>query len=228
MKNKLKVVICVVMTCLFLLIPFSAFAATGYPTSFKQATSIVDTYSTELGLDEHVPIFLYKYNNKPCLIYLPKEYYDKDPIQVSKYGDTGEFDFYHDHKGLICVSFSSLNMFSKPIIEYKDTNVWNCIKGMTKDTYKDVIIESGKTVLDVDGSTVLFQWGTHQSPNPTNPDNPIQGSNTLSSMLSKNSQMLKQVLNEIVMLLPLLLPILIQFLAIRKGIAFCLQMLKTS
>lgn len=228
MKNKVKIAMCAIFVVIFSLLPMSVFAATGYPTSFKQATSIVDTYSTELGLDEHVPIFLYKYNNKPCLIYLPKEYYDKDTIQVSKYGDTGEFDFRHDHKGLICVSFSSFNMFSKPTIEYKDTNVWNGVKGMTKDTYKDVIIESGKTVLDVDGSTVLFHRGTQQSPNPTTPDNPIQGSNTLSNMLSKNSEMLKKVLNEIVMLLPLLLPILIQFLAIRKGIAFCLQMLKTS
>lgn len=228
MKKKLFILVPLFVLIIAAVTPLTAFASTGYPTSYKQAESIVRSYSTELGLDNSVPVCLYMYNNKPCMLYLPKSKYDSDTITVSKYaGDKLGVDFTVDYENLFVISFSSVNMYSKPTVEFKATNVWMTVPGMTKDNIGDVIIGSGKTILDVDGSTVLFQQGTNPSPTPTptpTPE-PTQSSKLTSSI---SSTILSPLLSEIIAVLPTLLPILVAFIGIRKGLAFTLQMLRSA
>ena len=229
MKNKLKIFLCVVMIAVFCFgTCATAYASTGYPTSIDMVTSVVKSYYKD-ELAGYVPVFFYTTDSKgPALMFLPDNY-SADTISVSSYGDNGNsIDFRVNDKNMYVFTFDKSNCYSKPTV-WKASNVWMSVPyGLNKDNISNRIIQSYKTILAVDGKTVLFQQGTTQSPNPTNPDSTIQGSNILSNLLNKNSTMLKGVLNEIVALLPLLLPVLITFLAIRKGIRFTLQILRTA
>lgn len=229
MKNKLKIFLCVVMIAVFCFgTCATAYASTGYPTSIDMATSVVKSYYKD-ELAGYVPVFFYTTDSKgPALMFLPDSY-SSDTISVSSYGDNGNsIDFKVNDKNLYVFTFDKSNCYSKPTV-WKASNVWMSVPyGLNKDNISKRIIQSYKTILAVDGKTVLFQQGTTQSPNPTNPDSTIQGSNILSNLLNKNSTMLKGVLNEIIALLPLLLPVLITFLAIRKGIRFTLQTLRSA
>lgn len=229
MKNKLKIFLCVVMIAVFCFgTCATAYASTGYPTSIDMATSVVKSYYKD-ELAGYVPVFFYTTDSKgPALMFLPDNY-SADTISVSSYGDNGNsIDFKVNDKNLYVFTFDKSNCYSKPTV-WKASNVWMSVPyGLNKDNISKRIIQSYKTILAVDGKTVLFQQGTTQSPNRTNPDSTIQGSNILSNLLNKNSTMLKGVLNEIIALLPLLLPVLITFLAIRKGIRFTLQTLRSA
>lgn len=229
MKNKLKIFLCVVMIAVFCFgTCATAYAITGYPTDIDTATSVVKSYYKD-ELAGYVPVFFYTTDSKgPALMFLPDSY-SSDTISVSSYGDNGNsIDFKVNDKNLYVFTFDKSNFYSKPTV-WKASNVWMSVPyGLNKDNISKRIIQSYKTILAVDGKTVLFQQGTTPSPNPTNPDSTTHGSNTLSNLLNKNSTMLKGVLNEILALLPLLLPVLITFLAIRKGIRFTLQTLRSA
>ena len=229
MKNKLKIFLCVVMILVFSFgTCATAYAYTGYPTSIDKAVSIVKSYYSD-ELAGSVPVFFYTTDNKgPALLFLPDDY-SADTIQVSKYGENFGLDFRVNDRNMYVFTFDKTNCYSKPFM-WSATNAWMTVPyGINKNNASKRIIQSYKTILDVDGQTVLFQQGTKPSPNP-NPETPpsTPGSNTLSTMFNKNSAMLNGVLQEIIALLPLLLPVLITFLAIRKGIKFTLQILRSS
>lgn len=229
MKNKFKIFLCVVMIFVFSFGTCAiAYASTGYPKDIDKAVSIVKSYYSD-ELVGSVPVFFYTTDNKgPALLFLP-DTYSADTIKVDKYGENFGLDFRLDDRNMYVFTFDKLNMYSKPDM-WVGQNVWYTVPyGLNKNNASERIISSYKTILDVDGTTVLFQQGTSQSPNP-NPETPpsTPGSNSLSNMLNKNSGMLKGVLNEIVALLPLLLPVLISFLSIRKGIKFTLRTLRRS
>lgn len=230
MKEKLKILLCAVMIFVFSFgTCATAYAYTGYPTDIDKANSIVKSYYKD-ELAGYVPVFFYTTDsNGPALMFLPDKY-SADTISVSSYGDNGNsIDFKVNDKNMYVFTFDKSNCYSKPTV-WKASNVWMSVPfGLNKDNISNRIIQSYKTILAVDGKTVLFQQGTAQSPNP-NPEIPpsTPGSNTLSTIVNKNSVMLKGVLNEIVALLPLLLPVLITFLAIRKGIHFTLQTLRSA
>ena len=228
MKNKFKIFLCVVMIAVFCFgTCATAYASTGYPTDIDTATSVVKSYYKD-ELAGYVPVFFYTTDNKgPALLFLPDDY-SADTIQVSKYGDNYGLDFRVNDKNMYVFTFDKTNCYSKPVM-WSATNVWMTVPyGINKNNASKRIIQSYKTILDVDGQTLLFQQGTKPSPNPTNPDSTTHGSNTLSNILNKNSTMLSGVLQEIVTLLPILVPVLITFLAIRKGIRFTLQTLRSS
>lgn len=230
MKNKFKIFLFVVMILVFSFGTCStAFAATGYPKDIDQALSIVNSYYKD-ELATSVPVFFYTTDNKgPALLFLPDNY-SADTISVSSYGNDGNsIDFALNDKNMYVFTFDKINCFSKPTM-WANSNIWMSVPyGITKENISNRIIQSFKTILAVDGTTVLFQQGTIQSPNP-NPEIPpsTPGSNTLSSLLNKNLPMLKEVLSEIIALLPVLLPVLITLLAIRKGLKFTLQTLRSS
>lgn len=228
MKNKLKIFLCVVMIALFSFGSCAtAYAYTGYPTNIDKALTIVNSYYKN-ELAGYVPVFFYTTDsNGPALMFLPDNY-SADTISVSTYGGGNSIDFQIDDKYMYVFTFDKSNCYSKPTV-WKKNNKWMSVPyGVTKDNISNRIIQSYKTILAVDGTTVLFQQGTTQSPNPTNPDSTTHGSNTLSNILNKNSTMLSGVLQEIVTLLPILVPVLITFLAIRKGIRFTLQTLRSA
>lgn len=228
MKEKLKILLCAVMIFVFSFgTCATAYAYTGYPNSFEKAVSIVNSYYKD-DLTSSTPVFLYKYNNSVCLLYLPSKCVNGDSAQIAKFAN-GSIDFRVDRESMIGYQFDPVNMYSKPKEVFRLSNVWYTVPGgVNNDTKDDLIISCGVTILNPDGS-VFFQKGTNLSPNP-NPETPplTPGSNTLSTMFNKNSAMLNGVLQEIIALLPLLLPVLITFLAIRKGIKFTLQTLRSS
>lgn len=228
MKNKLKIFLCVIMIFVFSFGTCAvAYASTGYPKDIDQALSIVQSYYKD-ELAGSVPVFYYTTdNNGPALLFLP-DTYSADTIQVSKYGDNFGLDFRIDDKHMYVFTFDKINCYSKPTM-WKRANIWYTVPyGINKNNASERIIQSYKTILDVDGTTVLFQQGTSQSPNPNPETPPTPGSNTLSTLLNENSPMLKEVLTEIIALLPVLLPVLITFLAIRKGLKFTLRTLRSS
>ena len=228
MKNKLKIFLCVVMILVFSFgTCATAYAYTGYPTNIDKALIIVNSYYKD-ELAGYVPVFFYTTDsNGPALMFLPDNY-SADTIFVSTYGGGNSIDFQIDDKYMYVFTFDKSNCYSKPTV-WKKSNKWMSVPyGVTKDNISNRIIQSYKTILAVDGTTVLFQQGTTPSPNPTNPDSTTHGSNTLSNILNKNSTMLSGVLQEIVTLLPILVPVLVTFLAIRKGIRFTLQTLRSA
>ncbi len=205
----------------------TAYASTGYPDDIDLATNIVNSYYKD-ELTDYVPIALIS-NEKgaPCLLYLPSAYYSDDEISISRYNGN-VVDFKVQPYYMKIFAFDKSNCYSKPTYAHNGTNVWQGLPfGITKDNLNSRILQSYKTILSPSGE-VVFQKGTNLSPNPTNPDSPTQGLNILSNLLNKNSPMLSRVLNEIVALLPILLPVLIAFLAIRKGIRFILQTLRSA
>lgn len=220
MKNKLKIFLCVVMIAVFSFgTCATAYAYTGYPTSLDKAVSIINSYYKDM-LGDVTPICLYKENSTVRIMYLPSRFFEKD-ITIPKdreisVGMSSNCYFFE---------FDYSNMYSKPtlISKHDHSFIYQYLPVLNSDT----IIDSYNTFYDYEGN-LLFQQGTTQSPNPTNPDSTIQSSNILSNLLNKNSTMLKGVLNEILALLPLLLPVLITFLAIRKGIRFTLQTLRSA
>ena len=233
MKNKLKIFLCVVMILIFSFgTCATAYAYTGYPTDVSKADTICRSYYADelVGSDS---VFLFKTdNNGTALLYLPSIYYSDKSIPIIARGENNNLVFVSNGHNFYLFFFDKQNCYSKPKMEVFSNNgngTHHIPYGITTDNIKSRIVSSAKTILDVDGQTVLFQQGTNPSPNP-NPETPplTPGSNTLSTMFNKNSAMLKGVLNEIITLLPLLLPVLISFLAIRKGIMFTLQTLRSS
>lgn len=235
MKNKSKIFLFVLMIFVFTFGTSAvAFAYTGYPTTFEQASSVFYSYfSAEMPSAK--PVALVQFDSKVFLIV------DKS-VGTRPFHDLNFFKsmsndslrgFYHP----LVLEFSYENFFSKPIIKYDGVDSSYGDEFISSNLgFNFANFQSGKfsfiySVVDVhdyDGK-VVFQKGTSQSPNP-NPETPpsIPGSNSLSNLLNKNSAMLNGVLNEIIALLPLLLPVLITFLAIRKGIKFILQTLRSS
>lgn len=231
MKNKFKIFLCVIMIFVFSFgTCATAYAATGYPKDIDQALGIVQSYYKD-ELAGSVPVFFYTTDDKgPALLFLPDNY-SADTISLSRHGENGNFVFELDGRNMYIFTFDKLNCYSKPTKEVF-SNVWHHVPyGVTINNASKRIISSYKTILDIDGTTVLFQQGTSQSPNPNpNPDTPpsISGSNILSPILNSDLMKSKNPLIEIIALLPLLISVLITFLAIRKGIKFTLQTLRSS
>lgn len=234
MKNKLKIFLCVVMILVFSFgTCATAYAYTGQPTDIDKAWNIVKSYWMDNSQsangsayihDNFSPVLLYSYAGKSYLLVAV------DHRDNYSFLDDGKFGY------LTCMhlySFDDANMYSKPTCVHREFwggSVAQRVEYLTFDNFNSgstVILGSKFDILNPAGEKV-FQKGTSQSPNPTTPDSSIPGSNTLSTMFNKNSAMLNGVLQEIIALLPLLLPVLISFLAIRKGIKFTLQTLRSA
>ena len=85
----------------------------------------------------------------------------------------------------------------------------------------DVTDNEGTLTLE---NSVFMPSGTEK---PATPETPGQKP-SLSLSSSITSKILSPVLTEVVAILPVLLPVFLTFLAIRKGIAFTLTMLRNS
>lgn len=216
MSKKLKVVICVIMICVFLLIPFSAFAYPDNPSPQLLYNIAKDTGKTI-------------YEGYQLLCEDDTNYYfwtvESSNIKCSVNTNSYPCDI-HMGGGGASVQIKT-NVFTFPKSNYYDVSLnegsngyyydWESKKlsNVTKILYsnKDITYTSGGT------STVFFPL---MNSLPTNPPNRVPLHTVISSIP------LTGILKELTAMLPFLLPVLITFLAIRKGIKFCLQMLKTS
>ncbi len=235
MKNKLKIVLCVVMIAVFSFGSCSVvYAKTGQPSDISVAWNIVKSYyldethdanSSYYFISSFSPVVLFSYNGLSYLLV------DVDCPDSYSFNDYGKVNHMTCPK---VFTFDSMNMYSCPSgfsrrAWFGDSPAW-AVPYLTPDLVNsgDVkILGSYFDFLDTSGE-VVFLKGTNSSPNPTNPDSSTQGSNILSNLLSKVFQTSGTIYQEIVALLPILLPVLIAFLAIRKGIRFTLQTLRSA
>lgn len=243
MKNKLKIFLCVVMIAVFSFgTCATAYASTGYPDDIDKATSVVNSYYDNSGL----PFALCKRSdNKVVLITFSNHNFlfgDDNKVLFSGYpfSENSNFLFngkYYNSIGALGITvwgyeFDYDNFYSKPKkieikdiydISPKDYLASNLFRGYSLiDTNYNIYQHS-----DTGDDVLVFPKGETNS--PTTPDKPTtSGSNILSSTLNTNLMKSSNPLQEILTLLPILVPVLISFLAIRKGIRFTLQTLRSS
>lgn len=233
MKSKLKIFFSVLMIAVVCFANcISAYAYTGGPTELKKAVSIVSSYYDISKFSVFV-LSADKSGNTvlvclPGSISLSSDNYLPNSIGFSGsvYNDPGSSTNWLPADTFL---FDSLNMYSKPTLYHADTSDFISIpypNGKYSNGNTFSVIESSHNIYNTETSELVFHQGTSVSPNPTTPT--PSGSNTLSTMFNSNSAMLNGVLQEIVTLLPILLPVLVTFIAIRKGIRFCLQTLRSS
>lgn len=216
MKSKLKVVICVVMTCVFILIPFSAFAYPDNPSAQTLYNIAKDTGKPiyegyQIICEDNSNYYFWTVNNTNIK---PSSSANSYPCNISMSGGGAAVQvpttvFTYPKSNFYDVSVSE-NMHGY----YYDFEQ-NKLSNVTRILYsnKDVTYTSGGT------STVFFSK-MNSIPQGTSKRVPLN--TTLSSI------QLTGILDEVIALLPILFPVLIAFLAIRKGIAFCLATLRAS
>lgn len=215
MKKKLFILVPVFALIICALTPLTAFAVV-QPTG-KTAYTVAKDYGLTKGHD-----VVFKSGDDYYILCCPSSV-TFGSVNSILYGKVNSDINYYVYK------FDSNNVYKKPVqsnmgyIQSKDglKNIksFNTIMYSTVNIY-NVIDTNG--VLSLENS-VFTQAGTEK---PANPGTPGQKpSSTLSSSIT--SKILSPVLTEVVAILPVLLPVFLTFLAIRKGIAFTLIMLRS-
>lgn len=215
MKKKLFILVPVFALIICALTPLTAFAVV-QPTG-KTAYTVAKDYGLTKGHD-----VVFKSGNDYYILCCPSSV-TFGSVNSILYGKVSSDINYYVYK------FDNNNVYKKPIqsnmgyIQSKD-GLKN-IKSFNTIMYSTVNIYN---VTDTDGvlsleNSVFTHAGTEK---PANPGTPGQKpSSTLSSSIT--SKILSPVLTEVVAILPVLLPVFLTFLAIRKGIAFTLTMLRS-
>lgn len=216
MSKKLNVVICVVMTFVFILVPFSAFAYPDNPSAQTLYNIAKDTGKPiytgyQLICEDSSNYYLWTVDNTNIR---PSSNSNSYPCNISMSG------------GGAAVQIPT-TVFTYPKSNFYDVSVSENKQGYYYDHQVEklrnvnTILYSNKDVTYSSGgnTTVFF---TRMDSMPSNPPGRVPVSTVISSI------QLTGILSELIAMLPLLLPVLITFLAIRKGIRFCLQMLRIS
>lgn len=233
MKKKLKIIFCVLMiSVLFFANCISAYAYTSGPTDLDKALSIVRSYYDISNFS--VFVLSADKSGNTVLVCLPGGItLSSDSYLPNSVGFSGNV-YLDPHSGTNWLPsdtflFDSSNMYSKPTEFKKVVNDFTYCpypNGWYSNGNTFSVIASNYNIYNTDSNELVFQQGTSSSPSPTPPSQ--SGSSTLLPTFNSNSEMLNGVLQEIVALLPILLPVLITLLAIRKGLKFCLQTLRSS
>ena len=220
MKNKLKIAICVVMTCVFLLIPFSAFAVTDDVSASDLIRIARDSNPDMYSVDSSHSTAIFEDNNNYYLVIVSRTV----TYRCADYGTNFECVRPNDLKWFDYqkYTFPKLNCYDVTFDTVGCDPVVNRYFGFgypTKFIYANQNVYGKWQAESTDTSVIFFQQ-MNSIPQGTSKRVPLN--TTLSSI------QLTGILDEVIALLPILFPVLITFIAIRKGIAFCLQMLRTS
>ena len=216
MSKKLKVVICVIMTCVFLLIPFSAFA---YPDNPSAQTLY------KIAKDTGKPI----YTGYQLICEDSSNYYfwTVDNSNIRPHSSSNSYPCNISMSGGGASVLVPTTVYTYPKSNFYDVSVSENKQGyfydfqLNKLSNVTQILYSNKDVTYTSsGNTTVFF--TQMDSIPSNPPSRVPLNTVISSI------QLTGILSELIAMLPLLLPVLITFLAIRKGIRFCLQMLRIS
>ena len=213
MKNKLKIVICVVMTCVFLLVPFSAFAYYDNPSPQM-------LYDIAKGTGKSI----YTGYQVMCEDNNNYIFWSVDNSNISCRASTNSYPCNLSMVGGQAAAHYPTNVFKFPKSNIYDVTVESGNYGyyydwdIEKIKNVDKILYSNKDINYKKGDDWLVFFPQMNSvPTATNR---VQLNTVLSSIR------LMGILDELIALLPILLPVLITFIAIRKGIAFCLATLR--
>ena len=215
MKKKLFILVPVFALIICALTPLTAFAVV-QPTG-KTAYTVAKDYGLTKGHD-----VVFKSGDDYYILCCPSSV-TFGSVNSILYGKVSSDINYYVYK------FDNNNVYKKPAqsnmgyIQSKDgiKNIksFSSIMYSTVNIY-DVSNNEGTLTLE---NSVFTQAGTEKPANPGTPgQKPSLG---LSSSIT--SKILSPVLTEVVAILPVLLPVFLTFLAIRKGIAFTLTMLRS-
>lgn len=215
MKKKLFILVPVFALIICALTPLTAFAVV-QPTG-KTAYTVAKDYGLTKGHD-----VVFKSGDDYYILCCPSSV-TFGSVNSILYGKVNSDINYYVYK------FDNNNVYKKPAqsnmgyIQSKD-GIKN-IKSFSSIMYSTVNIcdvSNNEGTLTLENS-VFTQAGTEKPANPGTPgQKPSLG---LSSSIT--SKILSPVLTEVVAILPVLLPVFLTFLAIRKGIAFTLTMLRS-
>ena len=224
MKNKLKIAVCAIFVVIFSLLPMSVFAKTDNSTP-----ALLYQIAKDSGADCWTDFqILVEDENNYYLIMVGNIWNDSGgfggyarvssksyPLSVQIGGGSISVRYKTD----FC-TFPKNNIYDVTVdknLRYYEfgLSTGTSVNNVTNILYcnKDVIYKNGDT------NDVFFQK-MNSIPQGTSKRVPLN--TTLSSI------QLTGILDEVIALLPILFPVLIAFLAIRKGIAFCLATLRTA
>lgn len=216
MKKKLFILVPVFALIICAITPLTAFAVV-QPTG-KTAYTVAKDYGLTKGHD-----VVFKSGDDYYILCCPSSV-TFGSVNSILYGKVNSDINYYVYK------FDKNNVYKKPTqsnmgyIQSKDgiKNIksFSSIMYSTVNIY-DVSNNEGTLTLE---NSVFTQAGTEKPANPGTPgQKPSLG---LSSSIT--SKILSPILMEVVAILPTLLPVLVAFIAIRKGLAFTLQMLRNA
>lgn len=215
MKKKLFILVPLFVLIIAAVTPLTAFASVE-PTG-KTAYTVAKDYGLTKGHD-----VVFKSGDDYYILCCPSSV-TFGSVNSILYGKVNSDINYYVYK------FDNNNVYKKPTqsnmgyIQSKDgiKNIksFNSIMYSTANIY-DVTDNEGTLTLE---NSVFMPSGTEK---PATPETPGQKP-SLSLSSSITSKILSPVLTEVVAILPVLLPVFLTFLAIRKGIAFTLTMLKS-
>lgn len=219
MKNKLKIAMCAIFVVIFSLLPMSVFAKTDNVSASDLIRIAKDSNPDMYTIDSNHSTAIFEDNDNYYLIVVSRVV----TYRCAGYGTvfecvrpgTNSFDFQK-------YTFPKLNCYDVTF----DTVHCNSVVGRyfefgypTKFIYANQNVYGKWQAESTDTSVIFFQQ-MNSIPQGTTKRVPLN--TTLSSI------QLTGILDEVIALLPILFPVLITFLAIRKGIAFCLATLRTA
>ena len=217
MKKKLFILVPVFALIICALTPLTAFAVV-QPTG-KTAYTVAKDYGLTKGHD-----VVFKSGDDYYILCCPSSV-TFGSVNSILYGKVNSDINYYVYK------FDKNNVYKKPVqsnmgyIQSKD-GLKN-IKSFSSIMYSTVNIydvSNNEGTLSLENS-VFLKRGTSQSATPNPSPEPTQNSKLTSTI---SSTILSPILSEVIAILPTLLPVLVEFIAIRKGLAFILQMLRNA
>lgn len=219
MKNKLKIAVCAIFVVIFSLLPMSVFAKTDNVSASDLIRIAKDSNPDMYTIDSNHSTAIFEDSDNYYLIVVSRVV----TYRCAGYGTvfecvrpgTNSFDFQK-------YTFPKLNCYDVTF----DTVHCNSVVGRwfefgypTNFIYANQNVYGKWQAESTDTSVIFFQ---QMNSIPQGTSNRVPLNTTLSSI------QLTGILDEVIALLPILFPVLIAFLAIRKGIKFCLQMLRIS
>lgn len=218
MKTKFKIALCIVFVFVFSLIPLTAFA-------YTDSASAQTLYNIAKNTGETIyPNYQIIYEDQDNFYLWSVGYYvTMESPNIRPYVTSNSYPTDIIIRGGQLTAPISTNLFTFP-----KSNIYDCSFSAFKTDYENGtskpkinnvinILYSSKDIL-VNGSDTVFFWQMSSIPTSTSrvPLNTVLTSTLLSG-----------ILDELIAMLPVLFPVLITFIAIRKGIAFTLTILRS-
>ncbi len=214
MKKKLFILVPLFVLIIAAVTPLTAFA------SVEPTGSVAYNVAKDYGLIKNGCV-IYKSGNDYFLITFNanvKLGYKDGYLYGKASSDANKFTY----------KFNSSNVYAKPTqvgtgYILKSTG-FTTVQTVGTLMYSDVDIYNVNDDSTGFADSVFLKRGTSQSVTPNPSPEPTQNSKLTSTI---SSTILSPILSEVIAILPTLLPVLVAFIAIRKGIAFTLTMLKS-
>lgn len=213
MKKKLFILVPLFVLIIAAVTPLTAFA------SVEPTGSVAYNVAKDYGLIKNSCV-IYKSGNDYFMITFNanvKLGYKDGYLYGKALSDANKFTY----------KFNSSNVYAKPTqvgtgYILKSTG-FTTVQTAGTLMYSDVDIYNVNDDSTGFADSVFLKRGTSQSATPNPSPEPTQNSKLTSTI---SSTILSPILSEVIAILPTLLPVLVAFIAIRKGLAFTLQMLR--